>query len=471
MCITDDEEPTGTSKEVASAACAQAAADPVEIIDSDTELNPHDGSQVPLSTVPLVSAETQEASSDLPVGDQTFANPQFFPFMCIDSDDEDVQAAPLTKWPGEAAVVAPNLLSFRRSDTSASNVLVPEDLDKDDSASYVGGSTDSLEKSMAAVRLTSQEATRLRGLHALDVAPNDVVPVPKVSKYPEVSPPQPEFLESMDKCVAEAEPPLYNSTGLAGGKNKRRRRGKQPEGHVSKKRKAGGHEEDAGNAHDDHDDDDDGEPMPEDEEMDEPTPEPVKASARKQKHVAENKKKATVEEKVPDNKKAPVDPKNPEVTDAVCKKAAKKAVEPTVDPPVDAKVRVPKKAKVVEPKKAEPVAVDAKVADKDEGAAAQVGKEDGVSSDDLPSREELEKKGAFVPPDHIHGNNIYSNAYRQSLKTDNCKEKAKTQGRRATAIFKAYGLCLPEMIGSFRSARRKPNSIKQGTADAEAKQD
>ena len=281
-------------------------------------------------------------------------------------------------------------------------------------------------------------------LQVLDVAPNDVVPVPKVSKYPEVSPPQPEFLESMDKCVAEAEPPLYNSTGLAGGKNKRRRRGKQADEHVSKKCKAADHGEDAGKANDDHDDDDHGELVPQDEEMEEPTTEPVKAPARKPKLV-ENKKKTTVEAKKPDHKKAPVDPKNPQVT---CKKAAKKAV--------------PKKAKAVEPKKAEPVAVDAKVADKDECAAAQVGR-DGASADDLPSREELEKKGAFVPPGHIHGNNIYSNAYRQSLKVDNCKEHAKAQGRRATAIFKAYGLCLPEMIGSFRSTKRKPN--KQATAE------
>ncbi|CAE7235066.1 unnamed protein product, partial [Symbiodinium necroappetens] len=425
MCIIDDdEESTGASKDVASAAAAQVPVDPMEIVDSDTELSPQEDSPAPLSKVPLVSAETQEASSDPPVGEQTFANPQLIQLMCIDSDDEEAQAAPLPKWPGEAAVVAPNPQPFRRCDTSASSLPVPEDRDKDDgSASYVGGSTDSLEKSMAAVGLTSPEATQLQGftqivngcesctavvvqigmLQVLDVAPKDVAPVPKVSKYPEICPPQPEFLESMDKCIAEAEPPLYNSTGLAGGKNKRRRRGKQADEPASKKSKAADHEEDDGGDDDNHDDD--GEPVPEDEAMEEPITEPVKARAKKPKLL----------EKVADRKKAPVEPK---VTDAVCEKAAQKAVEPAVSEPaaVDAKAQAHKKAKPVKtkkpekaepvetkkPEKAEPVEtkkpkkpkkaepVDAKV----KSAAAEAGKGDGTSADDLPSREELTKMGA-----------------------------------------------------------------------------
>ncbi|CAE7196558.1 unnamed protein product, partial [Symbiodinium sp. CCMP2456] len=439
MCIIDDddaEESPGASKDVASAAAAPAAVDPMEIIDSDTELTPQEDSPAPLSKVPLVAVETQEASSDPPVGKQTFADSQLIQLMCIDSDDDAAQAAPLPK-----------------CDTSASSLPVPEDRDKvDDAASYVGGSTDSLEKSMV-----------------LDLAPKDVprAPVPKVSKYPEVCPPQPEFLESMDKCIAEAEPPLYNSTGLAGGK-KRRRRGKQAEEPAPKKSKVADHAEDDCGDDDNHDDD--GEPhVSEDEAMEESTTHPVKAPTRKpkllEKQVAEPKKNQSLEAKVADRQKAPVDPK---VTDAVCKKAAKKAEKPAArEPaPVDAKAHAPKKAKPVEkkdPEEAEPV--NAKMADrkKDESAAAEVGKVDGASADDLPSREELEKMGAFTPPDHIHGNNIYSNAYRQSLKVDNCKENAKAQGRRASAMFKAYGLCLPEMVGTFRASRRKPN--KQGTSE------
>lgn len=173
MCIIDDddaEESPGASKDVASAAAAPAAVDPMEIIDSDTELTPQEDSPAPLSKVPLVAVETQEASSDPPVGKQTFADSQLIQLMCIDSDDDAAQAAPLPKWPGEAAVVVPNPQPFRRCDTSASSLPAPEDRDKvDDAASYVGGSTDSLEKSMAAVCLTSPEATQLQGFRKIAI--------------------------------------------------------------------------------------------------------------------------------------------------------------------------------------------------------------------------------------------------------------------------------------------------------------
>ena len=97
MCIIDDEESTGTSKDVASAACVQATVDPMEIIDSDTELNPQEDSQVPSSKGPVVSAETQEASSDLPVGEQTFGNPQLVQLMCIDSDPTPYRSVGATR--------------------------------------------------------------------------------------------------------------------------------------------------------------------------------------------------------------------------------------------------------------------------------------------------------------------------------------------------------------------------------------
>ena len=85
----------------------------------------------------------------------------------------------------------------------------------------------------------------------------------------------------------------------------------------------------------------------------------------------------------------------------------------------------------------------------------------------LPSREECEARGAFKPPEHISTNNVYSNSYsyRQAMKKSNCKETAKQIARQATAIFKEYGICCPDMVGTFRPCRRQPNKAVAGSKD------
>ena len=98
----------------------------------------------------------------------------------------------------------------------------------------------------------------------------------------------------------------------------------------------------------------------------------------------------------------------------------------------------------------------------------------------LPSLAEVQARGALVPPDHVTTNNIYSNAYRTSMKKTNDKEEAKKLARHATAIFKEYGVAVPDLCGTFRATKKKARrtrsrtslsrSMRQKMASAERKQ-
>ena len=88
----------------------------------------------------------------------------------------------------------------------------------------------------------------------------------------------------------------------------------------------------------------------------------------------------------------------------------------------------------------------------------------------LPSLAEVQARGAFVPPDHVTTNNIYSNAYRTSMKKTNDKEEAKKLARHATAIFKEYGVAVPDLCGTFRATKKKPAKDKENEKPDEPEQ-
>ena len=221
----------------------------------------------------------------------------------------------------------------------------------------------------------------------------------------------------IDEQVAEAEPPLYNEHGMAGQK-KKPRRGKQAEG--GKKRKA-------------LQPDDDGDEADIDNGSDEDEVEPAgpaqapKATAKKNK-VEEPSTKASADK--------------PTMKGTAAQKGAQKRKGPE---PVDEETAEP----VKEP-------CSKKAAKKPSEAKAPAAEDDP----EIPSLEELMQKNAYKPPPHILSNNVYSNSYRASLKVSNCRETAKKQGRLSCAIFKAHGLVLPDMCGSFRATRRGANKTK-----------
>ena len=263
-------------------------------------------------------------------------------------------------------------------------------------------------------------------------------PQKKEYKYPAVCPPTASELAMIDEQVAEAEPPLYNEHGMAGQK-KKPRRGKQAEG--GKKRKASqpdDDDDDAGvneaNIDNGSDEADEIEPAertqaPDDEARKPKSTGKPKATAKKNK-VEEPSKKASAEK--------------PAMEGQAAKKGAQKRKAPE---PVDEETAEP--AKVPETSKK----LCSKKAAKAKTPAAE-------GDPEIPSLEELLQKNAYKPPPHILGNNVYSNAYRTSLKVSNCKETAKKQGRLGCAIFKAHGLVLPDMCGSFRATRRGSNKMK-----------
>ena len=56
---------------------------------------------------------------------------------------------------------------------------------------------------------------------------------------------------------------------------------------------------------------------------------------------------------------------------------------------------------------------------------------------------------AIKPPAGIHGNNVYSNAYRKALKTNTLEESKKIAGM-ASALFRKHGLIRPMWQGEFK---------------------
>ena len=63
----------------------------------------------------------------------------------------------------------------------------------------------------------------------------------------------------------------------------------------------------------------------------------------------------------------------------------------------------------------------------------------------------LLQDGAYKPADHVKMNHVYSNAYHKHRGDPNQKQKA----RRASDIFRRFGLVLPSLVSSFKPPRAK----------------
>ena len=108
----------------------------------------------------------------------------------------------------------------------------------------------------------------------------------------------------------------------------------------------------------------------------------------------------------------------------------------------------------------------------------QAGDADAGSTDladqpdpNLPSREEVIALGGVPPPEHVTANHIYSNAYRKTLtKPSADKAQASSVARKATALFRAYGLVLPDDVGKFMKTPRGARACQEGKPEEAAAQ-
>ena len=427
----------------------------------DVELDPSEDSQAPVAT----QSQPDCITNDVHMGGQKAdaSMPEADMVNICDSDDEaEASSAAGPHWPGQPVNVVANTMPFRRRQTSY------DSLDESQGDAYKrqatlqdeddGGSTASLEKAFAAVKLTVESVATPQQKNVGVSAPADEANANKKCKYPPVLPPSADDLKTIDEQIADAEPPSYNETGLqaAGGK-KRRRRGKQAaEYEENKKFRKAGAADSCG--HDDEDEpDEDDEDFDEFEKEQQPAPKKVQAARKKAQAVpkkvpapkkAPGKKKIIVDEQPAHSVKEPIVQEQPvhSVKEPIVQEQPAHSVkEPIVDEQPAHLVKEPMDKKAMEKKVAA-----------DEAKACE---------ETLPSREECEARGAFKPPEHISTNNVYSNSYRQAMKKSNCKQTAKQIARQATAIFKEYGICCPDMVGTFRPCRRQPNKAVAGSKD------
>ncbi|CAE7751832.1 unnamed protein product [Symbiodinium sp. CCMP2592] len=346
----------------------------------------------------------------------------------------------MVSWPGDRAEMHPNPHPFRRCDTSCSSILIDSPVKVsvakscDELSSALPGSCASLEGALQSLSLSPATGKTVAAASSSQTPQPNLV----IDKYPAIKPPAADFLREVEQETSTADPPPYNANGQQAGK-KRRRRGKQNEG--GKKQKVACDEEGG-----DEDCDEGGEADQDghegkEEERQQPILQKPKAAT---KPPAAKKNKAKEAAKPPAQKPSSKG------------KAGKKSI-----PPVEEK----DKDDCAEPIKEDKEEKQGKDGDGEPIKEKKQGKDGDGSDASIPSLEEVKAKGGFVPPDHVHGNNIYSNAYRQSLKESNDIEAAKKRGRYATAIFKQYRLVIPGMCGNFRA----PRLAKRATGDAKPK--
>ena len=166
--ISDDEEeksPPAPNKQLAvPAACTEEP--PVDVAESDVEIDPAEDSQVPMQApsadLQIGSAGTPEAGQDPAVCQEPCSQVEV-----LDSDD-DVREPPPSqpRFPGSPARMIPNQLPYRRADTSSSSLPAADNgpicLEKacgsSDDLPRKADSTSSLQDKMEALRIGSSEA-------------------------------------------------------------------------------------------------------------------------------------------------------------------------------------------------------------------------------------------------------------------------------------------------------------------------
>ena len=114
-------------------------------------------------------------------------------------------------------------------------------------------------------------------------------------------------------------------------------------------------------------------------------------------------------------------------------------------------------------KKAEKVNKGASKKKKENGKGKETAEQGELPDEEklaLLSEQECLDLGGTKPPSHVTSNHVYSSAYKHCLKTVTSTEKAKENARRASALFVAYGLVLPDTTGKFRDKPRKPTTKK-----------
>ena len=274
-------------------------------------------------------------------------------------------------------------------------------------------------------------------------------PQPKlvIDKYPAIKPPAADFLEKVELETSTADPPPYNANGQQAAK-KRRRRGKQNEN--GKKQKVACDDEDGDEDCDEGSEADQAGGKLEDEGKE-------RKEEEQEQPILQKPKKAATKPPAAKKNKAKEAAKPPAQKPSSKGKAAKKS-----DPPVPEPIKEKDKDDSGEPIKEKK---QGKGGDREPIKENKQGKNGDGGDASIPSLEEVKAKGGFAPPDHVCGNNIYSNAYRQSLKESNDVEAAKKRGRYAAAIFKQHHLVIPGMCGKFRG----PRQAKKATEDAKAK--
>ena len=145
------------------AACTEEP--PVDVFESDVEMDPAEDSQVPAlapsADLQIGSAGTPEAGQDPAVCQEPCSQVEL-----LDSDDEVHEPPPSQPhFPGSPAQMIPNPLPYRRADTSCSSLAAADNRPSLDRASgssddlpRKADSTSSLQDKLAALRIDSSEA-------------------------------------------------------------------------------------------------------------------------------------------------------------------------------------------------------------------------------------------------------------------------------------------------------------------------